>query len=77
MAFKPKYQANYCEENIWHLASEPDLQDQERFGQHFRPVMTACFLLSKNIQAKTHFGKSYCSLIGHMILHVRVIILKS
>jgi|TARA_B100001758_G_C18168382_1_gene482909 hypothetical protein len=31
MSFEPKYQACYCEENIWHLASEPDLQDQERF----------------------------------------------
>ena len=31
MSFEPKYQANYCEENIWHLASEPELQDQERF----------------------------------------------
>ncbi|HBP45654.1 MAG TPA: hypothetical protein DD635_07095 [Flavobacteriales bacterium] len=53
------------------------IQDQERFGQLFRPVITGCFLLSKNIQAKTHFGKSYSSLIGHMILHVRVIILRS
>ncbi len=31
MSFEPKYQANYCEENIWHLASEPELQALERF----------------------------------------------
>ena len=31
MAFEPKYQANYCEENIWHLAQETELNGEERF----------------------------------------------
>ena len=30
MSFEPRYQANYCEENIWHLNCEPELQAQER-----------------------------------------------
>ena len=31
MPFEPKYQANYCEENIWHLANESEIQANERF----------------------------------------------
>ena len=32
MSFEPKYQASYCEENIWHLANEPSLEKLERFA---------------------------------------------
>lgn len=32
MSFEPKYQANYCEENIWHLVNEPELEKLERYA---------------------------------------------
>jgi len=32
MSFEPKYQANYCEENIWHLSNEPELEKLEKFA---------------------------------------------
>jgi protein N-terminal glutamine amidohydrolase len=52
MTFEPKYQANYCEENIWQLARQPELQQLERFAVFISNV-GKCFAMWEQKSGKS------------------------